>query len=53
MSQLRAELARLAREAEERSDAAEIVRPVYDLFTEGFDTPDLVEARAVLNSREA
>jgi class 3 adenylate cyclase/tetratricopeptide (TPR) repeat protein len=31
-------------------DAYNLVVPVYDWFTEGFDTPDLVEARILLKS---
>jgi predicted ATPase len=52
MSQLRA-ATKLARKRGKRSDAAAIVRTVYELFTEGFETPDLVEARAVLTGLEA
>ena len=46
MPQLRAatRLARLRR----RSDATDVLRGVYESFTEGLDSPDLVEARAVL-----
>jgi class 3 adenylate cyclase len=31
-------------------DARELVDPVYAIFTEGLDTPDLVEARALLGT---
>jgi predicted ATPase len=48
MSELRA-ATRLARLAPGRDDATARVRAVYDTFTEGFDTPDLIEARAVLD----
>jgi predicted ATPase/class 3 adenylate cyclase len=50
MIQLRA-ATRLARLAERtgRSDASALLREILDAFTEGFDTPDLVEARAVLH----
>jgi hypothetical protein len=30
-------------------DAYNLIMPIYDWFTEGFDTPDLVEARILLN----
>lgn len=52
MSQLRAatRLARLWRETDKQADGIELLRGVYQTFTEGFDTPDLVEARAVLSS---
>jgi predicted ATPase len=51
MPQLRAgtRLARLRRS----SDATEVLRGVYEAFTEGFDSPDLVEARAVLAEVDA
>jgi hypothetical protein len=29
-------------------EARQILRQIYDWFTEGFDTPDLKEARALL-----
>jgi predicted ATPase/class 3 adenylate cyclase len=50
MIQLRAAL-RLVRVAERtgRSDAAARLRDIFDSFTEGFDTSDLVEARALLH----
>jgi len=28
------------------------MRPVLDWFTEGFDTPDLIEAKALLDTLE-
>ena len=33
-----------------RSEARELLLPVYAWFTEGFDTPDLREAKALLNA---
>ncbi len=30
--------------------AGELLEPVYDWFTEGFDTPDLIEAKELLNA---
>jgi predicted ATPase len=32
-----------------RDEARELVGPVYDWFTEGFNTPDLKEAKAMLD----
>jgi hypothetical protein len=51
MTQLRAatRLVRLHAEAGSSSDDAEVLRSLYDTFTEGFDTVDLVEARAELS----
>ncbi|HEX2029197.1 MAG TPA: adenylate/guanylate cyclase domain-containing protein [Nitriliruptorales bacterium] len=50
-SQLRAatRLTRLRRAAGTRPDGTDLLRDVYATFTEGFDTPDLVEARALLD----
>ena len=42
-------LARLRRQQDRRSEARDLLAPVYDWFTEGFDTPDLKEAKALLN----
>ena len=42
-------LARLAAGRGERAEARAMLAAVYDAFTEGFDTPDLVEARALLD----
>jgi hypothetical protein len=44
-------LARLAGAAEAREAIARL-QEVYDSFTEGFDTPDLIEARAILDRAE-
>jgi hypothetical protein len=50
MPQLRAatRLTRLRRAAGKRPDGTDLLRGVYETFTEGFDAPDLVDARAVL-----
>ncbi len=32
-----------------KSDARELLAPAYEWFTEGFDTPDLKEAKALLD----
>lgn len=42
-------LARLWCEQGKRRDARDLLKPVYDWFTEGFDTGDLREAEAVLD----
>jgi len=42
-------LARLWIDQVRRVEARDLLAPVYDWFTEGFDTPDLKEAGALLN----
>ena len=42
-------LARLLRHQERRNDARALLAPVYEWFTEGFDTPDLKDAKALLD----
>ncbi len=42
-------LARLWRDQGKRRQARDLLAPVYAWFTEGFDTPDLKEARALLD----
>ena len=42
-------LARLWTSQGRRAEAATLVAPIYGWFTEGFDTPDLREARALLD----
>ena len=42
-------LARLWRDQGKRQQARELLAPVYDWFTEGFDTLDLKEAKALLD----
>ena len=42
-------LARLWFDHGRRSEAHELLAPVYEWFTEGFDTPDLREAKALLD----
>jgi predicted ATPase len=41
-------LARLHRDQGRRAEARDLLAPIYGWFTEGFDTPDLKEARALL-----
>jgi predicted ATPase len=45
-------LARLRRDQDCRDDARDLLAPVYGWFTEGFDTPDLKEAKALLDELE-
>ena len=42
-------LARLWRKQGKVQQARELLAPVYDWFTEGFDTLDLKEAKALLD----
>jgi predicted ATPase len=44
-----ASLARLRRDQGRRADAHDLLAPVYGWFTEGFDTADLKEAKALLD----
>lgn len=55
MPQVRAatRLTRLWWAAGRRPDGTDLVRGVYQTFTEGFDTPDLVDARAILDETDA
>ena len=41
--------ARLLRDKGKRREAHDLLSPVYSWFTEGFDTPDLIEAKALLD----
>jgi predicted ATPase len=41
-------LARLRRDQVRHAEARDLLAPVYGWFTEGFDTPDLKEAKALL-----
>jgi predicted ATPase len=49
--QLRASvsLARLWRDQGKRAEARDLLGPIYNWFTEGFDAPDLRDARALLD----
>jgi class 3 adenylate cyclase/tetratricopeptide (TPR) repeat protein len=42
-------LARLWQKQNRGSEARDLLKPVYDWFTEGFDTPDLKDAKALLD----
>jgi predicted ATPase len=46
-------LARLHRDQDRRAEAHDLLAPVYGWFTEGFDTPDLKEAKALLDALDA
>ena len=46
-------LARLWAEQGRRAEARDLLAPVYGWFTEGFDTPDLKEAKALLKELAA
>jgi predicted ATPase len=42
-------LARLWRDQDKRAKARDLLAPIYGWFTEGFATPDLKEAKALLS----
>ena len=46
-------MARLWREQGKRNEARQLLAPVYGWFTEGFDTRDLKEAKALLDELNA
>ena len=41
-------LGRLWQQQHKRQEAYDLIAPIYDLFTEGFDTADLKDAKALL-----
>ena len=41
-------LARLRQQQDRQREGRDVLAPVYAWFTEGFDTPDLKEAKALL-----
>ena len=43
-------LARLLRDRGRQADVVACLQPIYDRFTEGFDTADLVTAKQLLTS---
>ena len=43
-------LARLWRDRHRAAEACELLQPVYNRFTEGFDTTDLKSARVLLDT---
>jgi predicted ATPase len=44
-----ASLARLRRDQGRHTESRDLLAPVYGWFTEGFETPDLIEAKALLD----
>ncbi len=42
-------LARLWKRQDRRKDAYDLLAPIYDWFTEGFDTADLKDAKSLLD----
>jgi predicted ATPase len=46
-------MARLWRDKGKKQQARELLAPVYEWFTEGFDTRDLKEAKALLEELAA
>jgi predicted ATPase len=46
-------LAELRRDQDRRAEGRDLLVPVYGWFTEGFDTPDLKEAKALLDELSA
>jgi predicted ATPase len=46
-------LARLRRDQGRQGEARDLLAPVYGWFTEGFDTPDLKDAKALLDALSA
>ena len=47
-----ASLARLRRDQGRRAEAHDLLAPVYGWFTEGFGTPDLKEAKLLLEEQD-
>jgi predicted ATPase len=45
-------LATLWQQQGKRQEAYDLLAPIYDWFTEGFDTADLIEAKSLLNDLE-
>ena len=41
-------LSRLWKEQGKQEEARQMLAKIYDWFSEGFDTPDLIEAKALL-----
>jgi predicted ATPase len=46
-------LARLWQSQDKRKDAYDLLAPVYNWFTEGFDTADLLDAKGLLDELRA
>ena len=45
-------MARLWRNQGKQTEARELLAEIYGWFTEGFDTPDLIDAKALLEELE-
>ena len=45
--------ARLRRDQGRRAEARDLLAPVYGWFTEGFETPDIEDAKALLEALDA
>jgi predicted ATPase len=43
-------LSRLWRQQDKRTEAYQLLAPIYGWFTEGFDTSDLQDAKALLDA---
>ena len=43
-------LSRLWQQQGQRTEAYQLLAPIYDWFTEGFDTADLQDAKALLDA---
>ena len=52
-SQAATSLARLWQSQDKRQDAYDLLAPVYEWFTEGFDTADLKDAKSLLDQFES
>jgi hypothetical protein len=48
-----ASLARLRRDQGRHAEARDLLAPIYGWFTEGFDTPDMQEAKGLLEVLDA
>jgi predicted ATPase len=48
-----ASLVQLRRDQDRHAEARDLLAPIYGWFTEGFDTPDLIEAKALLDELRA
>jgi len=46
------DLARLWRDQGKFADAQALLAPIYGWFTEGFDAPDLIQAKSLLGELE-
>jgi hypothetical protein len=49
--EIQSSLARFWRDQDKRNEARDLLAPIYNWFTEGFDTPVLPDAKALLDQR--